>query len=250
MYTIGQFARKTGVTARTLRFYDQKGLLKPSHLSESGRRYYTDRDLLTLQNILVFKHLGYSLEDIRRMLGADSGRDWGEALRRQHREMLEEKRRIEKVLETLECAIALADRRESIDPDIFLSVIHNLVKEEEQKAFLKSVLPEDLVDEMYHVSREDLLRQGGRLLETLGKLREAYRSRLPDEEVARIIEELAEALPKHLMDRLAEQADTLERIRFDEALFPVPLTKDEERWLEEVMQRISQQQKDAKGGHR
>lgn len=56
MYTIGQFARKTGVTTRTLRFYDQKGLLKPSYLSESGRRFYTDRDLLTLQNILVFKY--------------------------------------------------------------------------------------------------------------------------------------------------------------------------------------------------
>ena len=64
MYTIGPFARKTGVTTRTLRFCDKKGLLKPSNLSESGRRFYTDKDLLTLQNILVFKYLGYSLDEM------------------------------------------------------------------------------------------------------------------------------------------------------------------------------------------
>jgi len=64
---------QTGVTTRTLRFYDRKGLPKPSHLSESGRRFYTDKDLLTLQNILVLKYLGYSLDEIRTMLRSDAG---------------------------------------------------------------------------------------------------------------------------------------------------------------------------------
>lgn len=239
MYSIGQFAKKTGVTTRTLRFYDEKGLLRPSHLSESGRRFYTDQDLVTLQNILVFKYLGYSLEEIRTMLRTDAGQDWRAALKRQHEEMLKEKKRIEKVLATLEDALVLAENRDSIDPDIFLSVIHNLVREDEQKAFLKSVLPEDLVDELFDVGREELLRNGGRFLEAFGKIKEAYRKRLPDEEVVRIFTELMEALPKDLLNRLEEQSEKLERIRFDEVLFPIPLTKEEERWLEEVMQRVS-----------
>ena len=52
MYTIGVFAKKTGVTIRTLRFYDEKNLLRPSYISESGRRYYKDEDISTLQKIL------------------------------------------------------------------------------------------------------------------------------------------------------------------------------------------------------
>ena len=237
MYTIGQFARKTGVTTRTLRFYDQKGLLKPSRLSESGRRFYTDKDLLTLQNILVFKYLGYSLDEIRDMLRKDDGRNWRASLKRQHQEMLKEKRRIEKALETLENALALAEQRESIDPDIFLSVIHNLVKEDEQKAYLKSLLPEDLVDELFETSREDLLRGGGRFLEMLGKLKEACRNRSPDEEIIPILREMMDLLPNGLVERLMEQSERLEGLKFDEELFPLPLTKDEERWLEEVIER-------------
>ena len=237
MYTIGQFARKTGVTTRTLRFYDQKGLLKPSYLSESGRRFYTDRDLLTLQNILVFKYLGYSLDEIRTMLRKEAGRDWRASLKRQHQEMLQEKKRIEKVLETLETALALAEQREAIDPDIFLSVIHNLVKEDEQKAFLKAVLPEELVDELFETSREDLLRDGGRFLEVLGKLKEACRNRSPDEEMIPILREMMDLLPKGLVERLTEQSERLEGLKFDDELFPLPLTKDEERWLEEVIER-------------
>jgi len=237
MYTIGQFARKTGVTTRTLRFYDQKGLLKPSYLSESGRRFYTDRDLLTLQNILVFKYLGFSLDEIRTMLRKEAGRDWRASLKRQHQEMLQEKTRIEKVLETLETALSLAEQRDAIDPEIFLSVIHNLVKEDEQKAYLKSLLPEDLVDELFEASREDLLRGGGRFLEALGKLKEACRNRSPDEEMIPILREMLDLLPYGLVERLTEQSERLEGLKLDDALFPLPLTKDEERWLEEVIER-------------
>lgn len=63
-YTAGEFAKKAGVTIRTIRFYDGKGLLKPSSLSESGYRLYTDEDFAKLQIILTLKYLGFSLEDI------------------------------------------------------------------------------------------------------------------------------------------------------------------------------------------
>ncbi|GKU26536.1 MerR family transcriptional regulator [Clostridium folliculivorans] len=63
-YTAGEFAKKAGVTIRTIRFYDNKGLLKPSSLSEAGYRLYTDEDFAKLQVILTLKYLGFSLEDI------------------------------------------------------------------------------------------------------------------------------------------------------------------------------------------
>lgn len=63
--TVGQAAKRMGVTVRTLQYYDREGLLSPSAESEGGRRLYTDRDLVQLHQILSLKSLGFSLEDIR-----------------------------------------------------------------------------------------------------------------------------------------------------------------------------------------
>ncbi|MBB6672240.1 MerR family transcriptional regulator [Cohnella nanjingensis] len=63
-YRTGQFAEMSGVTARTLRYYDRIGLLKPSAISHSGQRHYTDDDLVKLQQIVTLKFIGFSLEQI------------------------------------------------------------------------------------------------------------------------------------------------------------------------------------------
>lgn len=57
-----------GTTVRTLQYYDKEGLLSPSAESEGGRRLYTDKDLVTLHQILSLKSLGFSLDDIKRCL--------------------------------------------------------------------------------------------------------------------------------------------------------------------------------------
>lgn len=67
-YTAGQFAKKAGTTIRTIRFYDIKGLLKPSSINKTGYRFYTDEDFAKLQVILTLKYLGFSLEDIASMV--------------------------------------------------------------------------------------------------------------------------------------------------------------------------------------
>ena len=66
-YSSGQFARLAGVSVRTIRYYDKQNILKPSHVNENGARFYTDRDLARLQQILLLKYLGFSLDDIREM---------------------------------------------------------------------------------------------------------------------------------------------------------------------------------------
>lgn len=63
--TVGEMAKKMGVTVRTLQYYDQQGLLSPSAESEGGRRLYTDRDMILLHQILSLKHLGFSLDAIK-----------------------------------------------------------------------------------------------------------------------------------------------------------------------------------------
>ena len=66
-YTTGEFARMAHVTIRTIRYYDKKGLLKPSFINESGYRMYSDEDFLKLQKILSLKYLGFSLNEIGNM---------------------------------------------------------------------------------------------------------------------------------------------------------------------------------------
>ena len=66
--TVGEMAKKTGVTVRTLQYYDREGLLHPSAESEGGRRLYTHKDRVKLHQILSLKHLGFSLDDIKNRL--------------------------------------------------------------------------------------------------------------------------------------------------------------------------------------
>lgn len=75
-YTTGEFAEKAHVTLRTIRWYDSKNLLKPSAYTEGGARLYTDADLAKLQQILLFKYLGFSLDDIREMIMTGSDEEY------------------------------------------------------------------------------------------------------------------------------------------------------------------------------
>jgi DNA-binding transcriptional MerR regulator len=59
----------SGVSVRTLHFYDEKRLLKPAYLGANGYRYYEEPQLLTLQQILFFRELGFELKEIKRILG-------------------------------------------------------------------------------------------------------------------------------------------------------------------------------------
>lgn len=70
-YTSGEFAKMAHLTVRTIRFYDKQNILKPSYVNESGTRFYTDEDFARLQQILLLKYLGFSLEDIRNMTIGD-----------------------------------------------------------------------------------------------------------------------------------------------------------------------------------
>ena len=82
--TVGEVAKKMGVTVRTLQYYDKEGLLSPSAESEGGRRLYTDKELVTLYQILSLKSLGFSLDDIkRRLISLETPADVANALTEQ-----------------------------------------------------------------------------------------------------------------------------------------------------------------------
>jgi len=68
-YTVKQVAAMSGVSVRTLHFYDETGLLKPAHYGANGYRFYEEPQLLTLQQVLFYRELGFELKQIQRILG-------------------------------------------------------------------------------------------------------------------------------------------------------------------------------------
>jgi DNA-binding transcriptional MerR regulator len=100
-YTVKQVAAISGVSVRTLHFYHETGLLKPAYSGANGYRFYDEPQLLTLQQILFYRELGFELKQIKRILGqADFGKV---AALQSHREVLEENvRRTQSLLETID----------------------------------------------------------------------------------------------------------------------------------------------------
>ncbi|MGH4031020.1 MerR family transcriptional regulator [Actinomycetota bacterium Odt1-20B] len=92
-WPIAEVARMSGVTARTLRHYDEIGLLPPASIGANGHRYYEERQLLRLQQVLVLRALGVGLPEIGRILAAQV--DEVEALRGHHRRLLAERDRLD-----------------------------------------------------------------------------------------------------------------------------------------------------------
>lgn len=71
-YTIGELAKQSEVTIRTLQYYDRKGLLIANRQTDSNRRFYTDEHLEQLELILVLKQLGCTLDEIKILLDEDT----------------------------------------------------------------------------------------------------------------------------------------------------------------------------------
>ncbi len=98
-YKAGAFAKRAGVTVRTLHHYDRLGLLKPSGRTVAGYRVYTDRDLARLEQIVALKFIGFSLNEIASVLNRNG--DLLTALRTQREIMGEKRKQIDRAVEAI-----------------------------------------------------------------------------------------------------------------------------------------------------
>lgn len=71
LYTVSQVAKETGVTIKTLHYYQKINLLLPTKIGENGYRYYSENDINFLQEILLYRTMGFSLEEIKELLLKD-----------------------------------------------------------------------------------------------------------------------------------------------------------------------------------
>lgn len=111
LYTAGEIAKIAGVSLKTIRFYDSKGLLVPVSYSEAGYRYYDRNSLMTLQRILMLKYLGFSLREIGRMLegGEHAQVDMDSQLSHQKELLIHKKQHLEELIAVIEKMETSAD---------------------------------------------------------------------------------------------------------------------------------------------
>lgn len=107
-YSIQEVAKAAGTTSRTLRHYDEIGLLRPSRVGQNGYRYYDNGSLVRLQRVLLLRQLGLGLGAIREVLDAqDAGRNIEPQRLNDHLELLrEEQRRLATQVRSVERTIA------------------------------------------------------------------------------------------------------------------------------------------------
>ncbi len=124
-YTSGEFAEKAHVSIRTIRYYDQKNLLKPAARTKSGARRYTDQDFAKLQQILLLKYLGFSLNEIREMtIGAGDAQFLLGSLQIQKRLAEERFEEMKNVIAAIDSTSQALKSNRQVDWSQMLKLIH------------------------------------------------------------------------------------------------------------------------------
>lgn len=132
-YTVHQLANLAGVTARTLRYYDQIGLLKPATINSSGYRIYREEEVDRLQQILFYRELGVNLNDIKNIITSPLFNRL-EALKEHRARLIDEKKRIELLIANVEKTIAMMEGRIVMtDKEKFEGFKQKMIEENEIK---------------------------------------------------------------------------------------------------------------------
>jgi len=132
-YSIKEFSKLAGVSARTLRYYDQIDLLKPSRITEAGYRYYGKKELTVLQQILFYRERGFELKTIQQII-YDDHFDMLTAMEEHLQELEKQKASTESLIQTVKNTIRhMKGEYKMKDKEMFQSLKEKRLQENEQK---------------------------------------------------------------------------------------------------------------------
>ena len=134
-YQPHEFAKRAGVTIRTLHHYDRLGLLKPSGRTVAGYRLYTDRDMVQLEQIVALKFIGFPLSQIRELLSRKD-LDVVSALRQQRQIISEKRDHLDRAIRAIERAEQLVSSGEQSDWEPFRKIIE-VIQMQTRKDWMK-----------------------------------------------------------------------------------------------------------------
>ena len=123
-FTTGQLAKMAKVSVRTIRFYDSKNLLKPSFVDEdTGARFYTRDDFLKLEQVLLYKYLGFSIEEIKELTITKNDKDFViDSMHLQHKLIEDKMEQMQLVKDAIESTLKAYEKEKNIDWDKMLKI--------------------------------------------------------------------------------------------------------------------------------
>ncbi len=192
-FTIGVFAKRAGVSVRTLQYYDSIGLLTPSKYSEAGRRLYCNDDVVTLQQIVTLKYIGLSLYEIKTLITMDAI-ELPQMLRQQKRILKEKIRQMKHVIHAIEVAEQVAETGTSMDLERFVDIIKEVNMSKESNwldQFLTQDQQQTVQAQMGTLSEQ---KQQGEAWKQLFEDIQAYLSHEPDKTQEQILIDRWESL--------------------------------------------------------
>lgn len=132
-YTVQKLGRLAGISARTLRYYDEIGILKPARTNSSGYRIYGRQEVDKLQQILFFRELGVGLDTIKSIV-TSPGFDGAAALRQHREQLLDRRKQLDLLIANVEKSIALSEGRITMsDQEKFEGFKRQMIEENERK---------------------------------------------------------------------------------------------------------------------
>jgi len=186
-YTVKKLAKLSGLSIRTLRFYDAIGLLKPAYYGDNNYRYYEDEQILLLQQILFYRELGFPLNNIQRIISSDDFNKIDALI--SHKKILKQSRdRTKQLIKTVDQTIAhLRGNITMRDEELFIGFAHKFAFDSYVTAFapgneqmLDKYFSSDLIMFNYAMSKQlDLMDLKSRL-SNLQKIFKDLKSEIKD----------------------------------------------------------------------
>jgi len=180
LYTIGEVSEITGIEKRTLKYYVERKIISPSHKkSEGGKEYwlYTENDILKIRQIALYRELGYSADDIRKMISAPDF-EWRQVLDEQIEALKSRKRHLENLIfaaEMMRYANELDEDPSAFDisdfdNDIDRFAVSTFSYDEEELA-TQSI--EKVSKDFSEVNIAEAYRQGQQIMDMLASVKKA-----------------------------------------------------------------------------
>lgn len=141
-YTVKQLSELSGVTIRTLHYYEEVKVLKPAYYGSNGYRYYEEKELLQLQQILFFKELGFTIKQIQKVLGK-SNFDQLTALHSHRKALKGEWERLKRLIKTVDHTINHLEGKKKMKEEQMYDGFITKEKQKEYQTYLKNRLGQD-----------------------------------------------------------------------------------------------------------
>lgn len=205
--TVGELAKRANVSVRTIQYYDKIGLLKPSSISEGGRRLYHENDITILHQIITLKNLGLTLDEVKsRLMPSESAEDIKKMLLKQAELIKEQILKANKVIDSIEMIASEIEMSQTVDWSKYSNMMQ-LIQENNESYWVMNFLDHDVLAKIVKVhgqySEEELpsdwlvksMKKAKQLFEA-GYTPESEQAQILAAEVWAIVEKYAQGQPE------------------------------------------------------